>query len=77
MVKVNEAWKLQENSIVLVCDMFEDDIITNKISTDIGEFEKPSFSVEAAKKCFSEPKTRDIVLHTKKDCANIRNIEFI
>lgn len=77
MIKVKEVWKLQEDAIVLVCDVFGDNVITNKISTDIGEYEKPSFSVEAARKCFSEPKTRHIVLHTKEDCSNIRNIEFI
>lgn len=77
MLQVKEVWKLQEDKVVLVCDVFRDDIITNRIFTDVGEYEGSRFRVGIVKKCFSEPKTRDIILHTKEDCSIIRNIEFI
>ena len=51
MLQVKEVWKLQEDKVVLVCDVFRDDIITNRIFTDVGEYEGSRFRVGIVKKC--------------------------
>lgn len=77
MIKVIEKLRITTENPVLVCDLFEDDVITNRLKTDIGIFGETSFSVGDVKSCFSPAASRTILLHTDQDCSTISEVEFI
>lgn len=77
MIKVIERLKTESLYTVLVCDLFSDDVITNRLKTDIGIFEESSFAIGDVKSCFSQPTSRTILLRTDKDCSEISEVEFI
>ena len=75
MIAVKEVFRLNDNATVLVCDMFSDEDVKNTLQSDWGTHKK--FRVEKPKNCFSEAKTRDIVLFGKDDYSKITGIKFI
>lgn len=72
-MKVLEILNLNQKKI-LVCEIFDDDIITNKIR--INNMTVENFVVETVKNCFSIPATRNIVL-SNYDGDKITDIEFV
>lgn len=72
-MKVLEILNLDRKKI-LVCEIFEDDIITNKLQ--INNMTVDKFVVEPVKNCFSIPTTRNIVL-SNYDGDKITDIEFV
>ena len=77
MIKVLDRLMVKSDTPVLVCDLFDDDVITNRLKTDIGIFDETSFSVGDVKSCFSPAISRTIMLRTDNDCSQINEIEFI
>ena len=77
MIKVHEIINLNNGMPVLICDLFQDDVITDKLSTNIGDFLKKDFSVGQIHYCFSKPKSRTILLRTMRDCTEIHSIKFV
>jgi len=75
MIKVKETFELNSEATVLVCEMFEDDIITTKIKSNIGHINR--FEVEKIKNCFSVPATRNIVVFNLLKGDVVKNIEFV
>lgn len=75
MIAVKEVFKINKNATVLVCDMFSDDVIKEKIQSNMGQHEK--FEVETPRYCFSEPKTRNIVLFGHGDFSDVKTVKFI
>ena len=77
MLKVHGVMKLENGMPVLICDLFQDNEVTNKLSTDIGEFSENEFAIGQIRSCFGPPKTRTILLRTHEDCSKIKNISFV
>ena len=77
MIAVKEMMKMESGMPVLVCDLFKDEDVTNRIRTDIGVFDSPEFAVGTVTACFAPPTTRTILLRTHKDCSGIKSVEFI
>lgn len=75
MIRVLEIMKIGNGRTALVCDMFEDKVVTNRISSNIGYFD--SFVVEKPKYCFSQPTTRNIVLFGSGDYSSVNKIRFV
>ncbi len=73
-IKVNEVFETS-NATILVCDLFDDDKITDILITDIGTFNKDEFAVERATTCFNEPKQRMIGIR-KKNLPTIYEVRF-
>lgn len=74
MIKVMEVTKLNSETIVLVCDMFLDSVVTKNIKTNSGIIS--DFAIDTPKECFSLPKTRDILVYGVVP-EEITQIEFI
>lgn len=77
MIKVKDRLRIKSSNPVLICDLFADDVITNRLKTDIGIFEESSFAIGDVKSCFSQPTSRTILLRTDKDCSKISEVEFV
>ena len=77
MSKVVERFRLNSGEPVLICEWFDDDVITKQIKTDIGLFTEPEFALGTVTACFAPPTTRSIVIRTQKDCSKIKEIEFV
>lgn len=75
MIKVKEILKLNNDMTILVCDVFEDDIITKTIESNVGKHNK--IEVEKISACFSKPQTRNIIVYGLEDHSNIDRIRFI
>lgn len=75
MIRVKETMKLNNNYTVLICDMFNDNIVTDKIESNLGIHE--NFEVEGVKACFSIPKSRNIVIFDNLEGNDIRAIRFL
>lgn len=74
MIGVKEVLKVDKNTTVLICDLFTDDEIRANITSNIGPLR--SFVIEEAKHCFSNPKTRNIILFGSDDYSAIKEIQF-
>ena len=74
MIKVIEVFEIS-NATILVCDLFDDSIITDTLITNIGVFNKDEFAVEHATACFGEPKHRFVGIR-KKNLPIIHEIRF-
>ena len=74
MIKVLDRIKTKSGLILLVCEMFSDNIITNRIMTNVENYDL--FSVDPIMECFSKPKSRTIVLR-QEDVKNMNEIKFI
>lgn len=72
--KVFEIFEVS-NATVLVCDLFDDSVITDTLITDAGIFNKGEFEVEHPTACFSEPKQRFIGIR-KNNLPIIHEIRF-
>ena len=72
--KVLEIFEIS-NATILVCDLFDDSVVTDTLVTDVGIFNKEEFEVERATACFSEPKSR-IVGIRKNNLPPIHEIRF-
>ena len=72
--KVIEIFEIS-NATILVCDLFDDSVITDTLITDVGVFNKDEFAVEHATACFSEPKQRFVGIR-KKNLPIIHQIRF-
>ena len=77
MINVKDILKMRSGMPVLVCDLFDDNVVTNKLKTDVGVFSKSDFSVGTVTACFSPVSSRTILLRTKRDCSGIKKIEFV
>ena len=75
MINVKETIELNKNHTILVCEMFEDSLVTDRIKSNIGVHE--SFEVEKTKLCFSNPATRNIVMFNDPDSKNIKRLQFL
>jgi len=75
MINVKETIELNRNCTILVCEMFEDGLVTDKIRSDVGVHE--SFEVEKLKLCFSVSATRNIVMFNDPNSKNIKEIQFL
>jgi hypothetical protein len=75
MIEVKEVLKVDQNTTVLICDLFADDEIRPNITSNIGPL--PSFVIEEAKHCFSNPKTRNVILFGNDDYSAIKEIQFV
>ena len=75
MIKVLETFKINSNKGVLVCELFDDSEISKKLMSNVENYKE--FEVETPKRCFSEPKTRNIVLHGNYDLKNIKFVNFM
>ena len=75
MINVKEMFKLNTEATVLVCEMFNDDIITKKIHSNVGLISR--FEVEKAKNCFSASATRNIVAFNLPEGYIVKNFEFV
>jgi hypothetical protein len=74
MVEVLETMQLNNGKTVLVCKMFSDENVTDKVK--IGDTIAKNFSIEQVRACFSAPKTRDIVV-VGAIPSNTKFIEFV
>lgn len=74
MIKVLDRIKTKSGLILLVCEMFSDNIITNRIMTNVENYDL--FSVDPITECFSKPESRTIVLR-QEDVKNMNEIKFI
>ncbi len=61
MIKVLENIK-GKNITILVCNWFDDKIVTDILQTDAGCFNSTIFEVSPMNFCFSKPTTRHIVI---------------
>ena len=77
MINVKEIIEMESGFPVLVCDLFDDEDVTNHVKTSIGLFEKSDFAVGTITACFAPPSSRTILLKTNKDCSSIKEIEFV
>ena len=75
MINVKDVMKVNKNMSVLVCDLFPDEDVTKTIESNIGKHD--SFKVEKVTNCFSEAKTRTIVMFGQEDYSKIETIKFI
>ena len=75
MVIVKESFAIN-NATVLVCEMFDNDIVTDQLITSVGNFKKGDFVVEDSKSCFSNPSTRNIVIKRVSLSNQIDKIAF-
>ena len=73
-IEVKEIFEIS-NATMLVCDLFDDCIITDKLITDIGVFHKGEFSVEQLTVCFGKPNYRIIGIE-KKNLPQIHTVRF-
>ena len=73
-INVTEVFEIS-SATILVCDLFDDSIITDTLITDIGVFYKDEFAVEHPTACFSEPKQRVVGIR-KKNLPIIHEIRF-
>lgn len=71
MLNVRETHPLGTGKWILFCDMFDDDVVTDQLSVNGRIFSKDEFQVEKPRGCFSDPKSRNIVLSTQMNCQNI------
>ena len=62
---------------VLYCDIFGDEIVTDKLSVNGIVYGKDKFQVEKPRACFNSPNSRCIVLSTKQNCQNIQALSFV
>ena len=77
-MKVLEVFPVKKGIWNIVCDIYKDSEITEKIQTDIGAFDSSSFWCENVMNCFTEAKTRGILLQTnKKEVHKIKNVLFV
>ena len=74
VINVIEVFEIP-NATILVCDLFDDNVITDTLTTDIGIFNKDEFAVEHVTACFGEPKQRIIGIR-KKNLPAIHEIRF-
>ena len=72
--KVFEIFEVS-NATILVCDLFDDSVITDTLITDVGIFNKGDFEVERPTACFSKPKVRFIGIR-KKNLPPVHEIRF-
>ena len=75
MKAIKETFKF-DNITVLVCEMFDDSEVTDKIVTNAGIFVKPDFEVENVKACFGTPTTRNIVIKRTNFDSKIEEFKF-
>ena len=75
MISVKETIRLDKRIVILICEMFDNKIVTDTISSNIGLFK--DFEINNVKACFSIPTTRIITVFTKEDCSNMKSIDFI
>lgn len=75
MIKVREVFKINGEATVLVCDLFSDSEIGSVIQSNIGQH--VNFEVFPIKACFSQPKTRNILVFGNEDYSKIATIEFV
>ena len=75
MINVKETFKLNTGETVLVCEMFEDDIVTNKIESNVGDI--TGFEVEKPKNCFGTSMTRNIVVFNLPNECVVNNLMFV
>lgn len=73
-IAVKETIKNSSGYIVLVTEMFTDEIVTKKLETNIGAY--TSFMVDPVRKCFSETRTRVIVI-MENGIDNYERIEYV
>lgn len=76
-MKVLETLNLSYGYTVLITEWFDDNIITNKLLTNIGVLEKSNFYVEHPRPCFSNPTNRLITLRKHFHKGEITTVEFI
>ena len=75
MIYVREKFRLKTNHVVRACNIFQDDIITEKIETEAGVHTR--FEVLQPKCCFGKPDDRHIVLSDIEDFSGIKTVRFI
>ena len=75
MINVLETFKLNTNACVLVCEYFEDNTISDKLMSNVENYEE--FEVEIIRNCFSVPKTRNIVLYGNYNLKDIKFVNFM
>ena len=74
-MKVLETLQFQDDTVGLVIPVFPDEVITDRIKTNLGVFGKDRFVVSSPSHCFSEPRTRIIAVKGVKE--EIVEIDFI
>ncbi len=77
MLSVIETHLLEKGKWILICDMFNDEVITNQLSVNGQLFSKTDFEVERPKDCFSLSATRNIVIFTDMRCENLKSVSFV
>ena len=75
MIAVKDTLQLK-GITVLVCELFGDDVVTDKLETDAGVFSGGDFVVEDNKDCFSAVNTRNIVIRKAVIPQKINQIRF-
>lgn len=76
MKTVKDSFNI-DNSTVLICELFADEIVTETLQTNIGYFNKDEFVVEKIKSCFSIPNTRNIIIKKADLSQRINSFMFV
>ena len=77
MISVKEILNLRDEFTILVCDTFDDEIITDSLLINKCLFYKNEFEIEKNKSCFSKPNTRRITIKKKLTDKHIYAAAFI
>ena len=75
-MKVLDKIKTRDRT-VLICELFNDDVVTDRLKTNIGILNYDEFKVEQPRGCFSKPKASMIILKGNIDTSKIEEIDFI
>lgn len=77
MKTVKQSFTIEKGFTVLVCEAFDDEIITDRLLTNVKIFEIGEFTVEKAISCFGKPQTRNILIKQTYLDNEIKQFEFI
>lgn len=75
MISVKEVFNLKNNTTILVCDLFSDDVVTDLVRTDSGDYS--NFDVLPIRECFTKARTRNIVFYDELDLSNVKSVQFV
>ena len=77
MKTVKQSFTIEKGFTVLVFESFYDEIITDRLLTNVKIFESGEYTVEKAISCFGKPQTRNILIKQTYLDNEIKQFEFI